>query len=265
MLIDWFTVAAQIINFLLLVWLLKRFLYRPILEAIDAREQKIAAALAAAQASQAEAAAERDAFERKCAELAQQQAALLQAATAEAQAQGRRLLDATRQEAELLRRKHQAALQREARSLHEALSEQTRRQVFAIARKALTDLADTSLEARMVAVLLARLQALSDEERLALRHALHDAARPLQIRTSAALPADLRKRLEDELHRLLGDEVVLQFDTRAEAGCGIELRADGQRLAWSLEAYLAELEGSVDALLASKMAAPTKQEAEDGS
>ena len=84
MLIDWFTVGAQILNFLLLVWLLKRFLYRPILQAIDAREQKIAKALAEAQASQAAAAAERDAFERKRAELAQQQAALLQAATAEA-------------------------------------------------------------------------------------------------------------------------------------------------------------------------------------
>lgn len=124
----------------------------------------------------------------------------------------------------------------------------------------------------MVDVLLARLQALSDEERQALRTALQDPARPLQIRTSAALPVDLRQRLEDQLHRLLGDEVALQFDSQAAAGCGIELRAYGQRLAWNLEAYLAELEGSVDALLASKMpvpegktGAPEKEEAEDGS
>ncbi|NLX99005.1 MAG: hypothetical protein GXY83_22905 [Rhodopirellula sp.] len=32
--IDWFTVAAQVVNFLILVWLLKRFLYKPILHAI---------------------------------------------------------------------------------------------------------------------------------------------------------------------------------------------------------------------------------------
>jgi F-type H+-transporting ATPase subunit b len=37
MLIDWFTVGAQVLNFLILVWLLKRFLYGPILDAIDAR------------------------------------------------------------------------------------------------------------------------------------------------------------------------------------------------------------------------------------
>ena len=50
MLIDWFTVLAQLVNFLILVWLLKRFLYRPILDAIDAREKRIAAELADADA-----------------------------------------------------------------------------------------------------------------------------------------------------------------------------------------------------------------------
>ena len=53
--LDWFTVAAQIGNFLLLLWLLKRFLYRPILAAMAARQQRVTAALAEAQA-QAEAA-----------------------------------------------------------------------------------------------------------------------------------------------------------------------------------------------------------------
>ena len=55
MLIDWFTVGAQTLNFLILVWLLKRFLYKPILNAIDAREKRIAAELADADVKKAEA------------------------------------------------------------------------------------------------------------------------------------------------------------------------------------------------------------------
>ena len=55
MLVDWFTVAAQVVNFVILVWLLKRFLYQPILHAIDAREQRIALSLADAAAKEAEA------------------------------------------------------------------------------------------------------------------------------------------------------------------------------------------------------------------
>jgi hypothetical protein len=46
MLIDWFTVGAQALNFLILVWLMKRFLYKPILNAVAEREKRIAAELA---------------------------------------------------------------------------------------------------------------------------------------------------------------------------------------------------------------------------
>ena len=56
MLIDWFTVISQIINFLILIFLLKRFLYRPILKAIDAREERITNELQAAELQKSEAA-----------------------------------------------------------------------------------------------------------------------------------------------------------------------------------------------------------------
>ena len=62
MLIDWFTVGAQVLNFLILVWLMKRFLYQPILRAIDAREERIAKELADAQARRIEAQKEHDEF-----------------------------------------------------------------------------------------------------------------------------------------------------------------------------------------------------------
>ena len=65
MLFDWFTVGAQALNFLVLVWLMKRFLYKPILDAIDAREKRIASALADAALKQVAAQKERDEFPSK--------------------------------------------------------------------------------------------------------------------------------------------------------------------------------------------------------
>ena len=97
MLIDWFTVVAQVVNFLILVWLLKRFLYRPILNAIDAREKRIATELADADAKKAEAIKERDEFQHKNEEFDRQRAALLSQATDEAKAERQRLLDEARQ------------------------------------------------------------------------------------------------------------------------------------------------------------------------
>ena len=68
MLIDWFTVGAQALNFIILVWLLKRFLYRPVLDAIDAQRAADRQKLADADAKTVAAQKERDEFQRKNAE-----------------------------------------------------------------------------------------------------------------------------------------------------------------------------------------------------
>src|ERR1700677_4253344 len=122
MLIDWFTVSAQAVNFLILVWLMKRFLYKPILNAIDAREQRIAAELADADAKKAEAQKERDEFQHKNEEFDQQQAALLDKATDEAKAQGERLIDEAGKAADALSAKRQEALKSEAHNFDQAIA-----------------------------------------------------------------------------------------------------------------------------------------------
>src|SRR5579872_6951434 len=107
MLIDWFTVGAQALNFIILVWLLKRYLYKPILNAVDAREKLIAAELAGADAKKTEAQKERDQFRRKNDEFDQQRAALLSKAAEEAKAERQRLLDDARKAADALSAKRQ--------------------------------------------------------------------------------------------------------------------------------------------------------------
>ena len=103
MLIDWFTVGAQVLNFLILVWLLKHFLYKPILNAIDAREKRIAAELADADAKKTEAQKERDDFQNKNKVFDEQRSALLGKAADEAKVERERLLDEARKAAESLR------------------------------------------------------------------------------------------------------------------------------------------------------------------
>jgi len=98
MLIDWFTVVAQAVNFLILVWLLKRFLYRPVLAAIDAREQKIATQLAQATQREAQAQTEREEFQRRNETLAREREAILRKASDAVDAERQTLLEAARQD-----------------------------------------------------------------------------------------------------------------------------------------------------------------------
>ena len=249
MLIDWFTVAAQAVNFLILVWLMKRFLYKPILHAIDEREKRIATELANADAKKAEVQKEHDEFERKNAEFDQQRAALLSKATDEAQAERRRLLDEARKAAEALSSKRRETLKDEERSLHRAISRRTQREVFAIARKALSDLATVSLEERLGEVFTRRLREMEGKAKEALGEALKTASGPAVVRSAFDLPADQRAAIENALNETFSAEVRVRFETAPDLVGGIELTTNGQKVAWSIADYLASLEKGVDELL----------------
>ncbi len=137
MLIDWFTVGAQIVNFLILVWLLKHFLYKPILDAIDAREKRIAAELADADAKKADAEKERTDFEDKNKAFDEQRSALLNKAENEAKAERERLIGQAKKDTDNLRANHADALRGDQIRLGSEITLLAEKEVFSIARKAL--------------------------------------------------------------------------------------------------------------------------------
>lgn len=260
MLIDWFTVIAQIVNFLILVWLLKHFLYRPILDAIDAREKRIAKELADAGAKKAEAQKERDEFQHKNEAFEQQRVALLNKATAEAKAERQRLLDEARQEADALSAKRQETLRNDAHHLNQAIGRRAQQEVFAIARKALIDLAGTSLEVRMGEVFMRRLREMDEPTKADFAAALKSAAEPARVRSAFDLPAEQRAAIQNALNETFSADpsiplrtgIHVQFETAPDLVGGIELTTNGHKLAWSIADYLLSLEKGVDELLKEK-------------
>src|ERR1017187_3617631 len=249
MLIDWFTVGAQALNFIILVWLLKRFLYKPILNAVDAREKRIAAELADADANKAEAQKERDEFQHKNQEFDQQRAALLSKATDEANAERQRLLEDARKAADALSAKRQEALRRDADNLNQAIRRRTQQEVFAIARKALMDLATTSLEERIGEVFTRRLRTMDGKAKEGLAEVLKTASEPALVRTAFDLPAAQRAAIQNALNETFSAEVHVRFETAPDLVSGVELTTNGQKIAWSIADYLASLETVVGELL----------------
>ena len=252
MLIDWFTVGAQALNFIILVWLLKRYLYKPILDAVEARESRIAAELADADAKKTEAQRERDEFQRKNEEFDRQRAALLSKATDEANARRQQLFDEARQAADALSAKRQQALRSDADSLNQAIRGRAEQEVFAIARKALADLATTSLEERMSEVFISRLRALDGKAKEGLGRALKTAAGPALLRSAFDFPAEQRAAIQKALDETFSAEVCVRFETAPDLVSGVELTTNGQKVAWSIADYLTSLEKGVDELLKEK-------------
>jgi len=252
MIIDWFTIVAQALNFLILVWLMKRFLYKPVLHAIDDREKRIAAELADADKKKADAQKERDEFQHKNEQFDQQRTTLLSKATEEAQAERKRLLDEARQAATDLSIKRQETFRNDAHNLNQAISRRTQQEVFAIVRKALTDLAGVSLEERMVDVFLRRLRELTDAEKDRLMAALKAASGPVIVRIAFDLPAAQQSAIERVVKETLAVKTHIRFETAPNLISGIELATNGQKVAWNIADYLTSLEKGVDELLKAK-------------
>jgi F-type H+-transporting ATPase subunit b len=247
--ISWFTVIAQVLNFLILVWLLKRFLYKPILHAIDERERGIAARFAQAEAKKAEAEKERDDFQHKKEAFDQERSALLKKATDGAQAERQRLLDEARKDADLLRAKRQDALRNEQRNLSQEIIRWTQKEVFAISRKTLTDLAATSLDDRIGDVFIQRLRGLTGAAKDQLATALKSSTNPPRVRSAFDLPSAQHAAIQKALNETFAVDIHIQFETAPELVSGIELSAGGQKVAWSIADYLTTLEKSAGELL----------------
>ena len=252
MLIDWFTVGAQALNFLILVWLMKRFLYKPVLAAIDTREKKIAAELAAADAKKDEAQKEHDEFTAKNAQFDQQRAGLLTKATDDANAEGKRIVADARTAADALKTKRQETLQADAKSLAVAVARRTRDEVFAIARKTLADLATTSLEERMSDAFAGRLRGMDGNAKSCLAGAIHTTSDPVLIQSAFDLPTAQRTTIQDALNEAFAADVHITFETAPDVISGIELTTNGQKVAWSIDGYLTSMEQGVSDVLATQ-------------
>ena len=252
MLIDWFTVAAQALNFLILVWLLKHFLYKPVLHAIDEREKLIANELADADAKKVEAQKDRDDFQHKNKEFDKQRAELLSKATDEANSERQRLLEEARKTADEWSTKRQESLTKDAENLNQAIVRRTQQEVFSIARKALADLATTSLEERMSGVFTRRLRGINGQAKEGLGNALKSASSPASVRSTFEMPADQRAAIQNAINETFSADIHLQFETAPELVSGIELAANGQKIAWSIADYLASMEKAVAQLMKEK-------------
>ena len=258
MLINWFTVLAEAINFLILVGLLQRFLYKPILLAIDERAKGIATQLAEAEAKQAEAQRERDDFQKKNEAFDHDRTALLKKVTEEVQVERQRLLDTARQEADALRTRRQDAFAIEQQNLGQEIVRKTQNEVFAISRKTLTDLAATTLEERMTEIFTRRVRELSNAAKTEFTQALTHSSDPMVVRSAFELPAEQQTAIQHALNDLFSAEVPVRYETKPEVIAGIELTANGHKVSWSIAEYLATLEKSTGELLgeAARRAAP---------
>ena len=250
MLIDWFTVVAQMINFLILVWLLQRFLYKPIVKAMRTREERIASQLRDAEKQKAEAEAESTKFRAAHDQLEQRKQELLRAAEEEAEILRRKLKEEARHEIETVRERWQKAFRDEQGAFEAELAKAVRQEIFSIARSVLADLAGVEVQGRIATMFIRGLEKLSADEKAKLSLTA-DGKAPV-IRSAFELAPAIREAIERAVAKLGPADTLqgVQYEIIPDLVGGIELAANGRKVSWSISDYLSSLEQRAQQLTA---------------
>lgn len=242
MLIDWFTVVAQIINFLVLILLLRRFLYRPIIRVMSEREASIAAQVAEADALKQMAIDEAETYRQQREEFQKRTEELLFETKAEAETWRKDFTSNARKEIDEARASWYKSIEAEKHEFIREVRQRIGRQVCTISRRALTDLADTQLEQRIIEVFIRRIQLLDEHKRLVLAESARRSGNKIILRSSFALTSVNRQNILTSIQGSILSDVDMEFEVLPDLLCGVEISIQDHKLAWTMDDYLFSLE-----------------------
>jgi F-type H+-transporting ATPase subunit b len=238
-LIDWFTVLAQIINFLILILLLRRFLYGPIMKAMEERKRRIAAAMEQAKKAEEEA-------KQLSTELLQEKESLFKAketlmfeARKEVEAWKEKTLKDIKLEVEKLRQSWMDRLNQDKAVFFQKLKNQVAGHVMHIGEKVLQDLANERLEKQVISVFLQKVEAQKDHLELG------RAQGKVRVQSGFELDPEHSGNLRQKLEKWLPKAQTVEFDVARDFGIGIQLQVGDRKVEWNLADYLEGLEKEI--------------------
>ena len=234
--LDLTSFVLELINFAVLVWILHRFLYRPVLAAIDRRRAAVEKSLAQAKTARDEAAALKSQVEERLASWERERAEAKGKLAVELAAQRDKALAETARAAEQERARLAALQAKQERERRSADEQQALEQAAGFAARLLERVSGSELDARLVELLAADLAALPKDRLGALSEAARGADGSVAVQSARPLSQAARTRLERALSQSLGVECRAQYavDETLLGGVRVVLGS------WLLQADLAD-------------------------
>lgn len=240
--IDWFTFVAQIINFLVLVGLLRWLLYGRIVKAMEQREEKISARLDEAERKRQTADERMEEYEHKLEELDQQRDGLLRKAKQQADQRRQELLSEAQEAVEEQRTQWHDSVRREREDLFVEIRHEVAGLGLQAARQTLEQLAATELEQRMCDAFVQRIEQLDEEHRREISEQLSNGQPQVSVWSQFELPDTHKDRLRSAIHNSFDFTGEIVFERAADLICGLELEVGGYSFGWNAREFLEQME-----------------------
>ena len=243
--LDWTTFLLEIFNFLILVWILKHFLYRPVTTAIAKRRAHIDKTLADAQAIQDQATALQAENQRLRSAWEQKRAQLETQLTEEISAKRERMLAELAATAAQEQEKHRALETQKQQELRHTLEQKAGLHGAQFAAKLLARFASPELESRLLDALLEDLRQMPPEKLEPLLQAAQRNHLQVKIASAFSLNAQQRQQLLDALTQVVGQTMPADFSERPDLLCGLQISLGPWVMNANLQGELAFFQGKI--------------------
>jgi F-type H+-transporting ATPase subunit b len=240
--IDWWTFIAQIINLVILLFLLRKFLYIPVLRAVEARQKLIADELKEAANAKKQALKLTDECNKRLADIeAQKQKILAQTGIDAGKLADSLMLEAQEQYKNACQQ-WQNKLIGEQQSFEATVRHLITEYFTGFADKALTQMADIHLNDLIIAKFIDKLADIKQEQHLENKQKFEiQSAQPLNKKNQELLQKTLQKQFK------LATNVKFEYTLNQSLICGIIVQAEDQQISWNLADYMQEFQAQMNA------------------
>jgi F-type H+-transporting ATPase subunit b len=242
--IDFWTIGLEVVNFLVLVWLLERLLYRPVLGVIGRRQAEIERLQQADAAAQEALAAERQRLDQERQAVAAERTRALEEAHTQAREERTRLEAEARSEMEQLLAAGRVRLEHERADVARALRQKSVELGVAIASRLLSMSIPLGGDGRFVEAVCDQLRAMETGDRARLAAGLGEGS-VVQVITAQALDPEQQSECGERIAQALGHPVDTTFSVDDSLIAGIEMVLPGVVLRHSWRDALADTEATL--------------------
>ena len=144
-------------------------------------------------------------------------------------------------------------LQAQEATLLEDLNRRAGVEIYAIARRALQDLANEDLERQIINHFIERLQNMDKSESEMILEFYKSIDQEITVRSTFVISEEMRRRIQETVRNQTGIEAIMQYEVAPELICGVEMDSHGIRVSWSIAGYLNTLQADLSEVLAPKM------------
>ncbi|MBD3616306.1 MAG: F0F1 ATP synthase subunit delta [Gracilimonas sp.] len=247
--LDWFTFGAQIINFLILLWLLQRFLYKPVQQVMQKREKEITGKLEEARLTLVDARTKLSEYQQKLDQLIENEKAMIAESRQEAEEYRKNLLMEARYEIEKIQNRWRRTIDEEKEQFLTELEERSFEKLLDAVQKIIGELAGQGLEHHVLTNFIHKIEQISQEQ---IKTFTESSDHKLDITTAFPLKEKDRHKIEAILRQVFVDDIECQFEDKPELGLGIEIRTSGWKMGWNLRSYLEEMKADLSSFLETK-------------